>query len=1257
MKKKTRYYSLMLCALIALLAVPGISGATIEAAPLNPAFLEYLEGQEAAAEGAMQTCSIASSPDEFRYPLTGLCPAPATPIWSGQSVDPVGSSALPASFDLRDEGRVTPVQDQGKSGTCWAFATYASLESNLLTRTGTAWDFSESNMKNLCSNLYGGFDCGPGDGGQAFMSTAYLTRWSGPVNETDDPYLLPVPSNDSPTDLSPVVHVQNITFLPPRDGPLDNGLMKEMIREEGALWVGFIVNWSCFADNYLTYYRPDDGTYENEGGHAVALVGWDDNYPAENFSVTPPGDGAFIAKNSWGEGVGDGGYFYISYYQPEPGRFWDRNSTFIGDRRDYCSVLFTGEAANSLGHVYQYDPLGWTENVGAVGSTTIYGANVFTAGDYEDLQAAGFYTREPGTDYTISVLRSINTPTGAIPVPVARVSGTAALPGYHTVPLPDPVFLSPGQTFSVVLEVDAPTDTHPLVVEMPIAGYSSNATAAPGESYVSLDGEQWADLTAIFPDTNVCIKAFTTDAIVVPRDYPTIQAAIDAADDGDTIVVENGTYDEHMNITASVTIVGIGMPVVNAAGSGSAITVTADGVHLSGIAATGASPVFEPTAYNAGILVFGDDALVENCSSYQNGACGVFVSDAAGVVIRGNEISENPYGMILWNCSRAIIAANRVHDNDRLGIEIDETDGAILEGNTVQESDGQGIGLYYTANTTMQGNVMGENAWNFVYYGDDPAPKNSIDTSNTVDGRPIVYLEGASGMTIDPSSNAGAVCCVGCDSMSIEGLALQETGCGVSLLSTRESSIEGCTISSAYDGIHLSNVSRITIEDCSIAASRVDEWLINIDRAENCSLVGTTLIGLGESGMGLYNVSGAEITGNTINFTSSGGPLRRVEISSLTNSTIRENLLDISGIDLSVDALRDNLVYRNNIVLPAPVPAVLSSALSLQERSPGYARIKPVSDLLDRDARGLSVSCASAAAVQAGNTWHSPDPIAYWYRGIGQTNFTGNHWSAYGGTDANGDGIGDTPFVIAADETDRYPLMEQFEAYSTARPSDGSGSSSDGASGASGNLNPGDTASLHFTGSAVTGISITAGQRIDGIMVTIAPASSGPAGLDAPVYQYLVANLTYTADDAIAGAVFTFEVSTIWLEEQGLSPGDISLWRYRDGAWAALPTEVLREEDGRVYFRATSPGFSYFAVAGGRTVTVEPVGTVPLEEPGDAGTVRNVTASGSAISGTPVSTTAEPGTSTETTPQKSPAWWGAALAAVGGMALGLKGRR
>jgi C1A family cysteine protease len=44
-------------------------------------------------------------------------------------------------------------------------------------------------MKNLLSSAYSeGFDRSPNDGGNRLMATAYLTRWSGPVQESDDPY-------------------------------------------------------------------------------------------------------------------------------------------------------------------------------------------------------------------------------------------------------------------------------------------------------------------------------------------------------------------------------------------------------------------------------------------------------------------------------------------------------------------------------------------------------------------------------------------------------------------------------------------------------------------------------------------------------------------------------------------------------------------------------------------------------------------------------------------------------------------------------------------------------------------------------------------------------------------------------------------------------------------------------------------------------------------------------------------------------------
>jgi parallel beta-helix repeat protein len=73
--------------------------------------------------------------------------------------------------------------------------------------------------------------------------------------------------------------------------------------------------------------------------------------------------------------------------------------------------------------------------------------------------------------------------------------------------------------------------------------------------------------------------------------------------------------------------------------------------------------------------------------------------------------------------------------------------------------------------------------------------------------------------------------------------------------------------------------------------------------------------------------------------------------------------------------------------------------------------------------------------ANSANIWNSTEKISYTYNGSQHLNYMGNYWGDYSGTDADGDGIGDTPYSIGSD-ADNYPLIEPFENYMVGAPSD-----------------------------------------------------------------------------------------------------------------------------------------------------------------------------------------------------------------------------
>lgn len=372
----------------------------------------------------------------------------------------------------------------------------------------TGLDFSEQNLltQSLHPDSAVAFDLGGGlnSGGHLMMSTAYFSRWGGPLTEEQNPYpeysLVETqeggyqfqPSEDEVEiliDQTPVYHLQDAIWLPQREDALDNDYVKSAIYTYGGVDAYYLEAYEFRNEREAAIYVPELTDEElgqySAGGHCITLVGWDDNYPKENFTpATPPGDGAFIFKNSWGEEAGENGYYYLSYYShnllANPG-----------------AVYFMEEGADNYNTIYQYDTFGVVNTIQS--EQPLYMANAFTANGKENLRAVSFSTMTENLDYEIYV------ELGKERQRVA--SGSTRYAGYKTVRLQNEIALKQGQEFSIIIKFSKESGFFEIPIEYPVEGYSAKAESKEGISWISEDGENWEDLYSF--KANPCIKAFT----------------------------------------------------------------------------------------------------------------------------------------------------------------------------------------------------------------------------------------------------------------------------------------------------------------------------------------------------------------------------------------------------------------------------------------------------------------------------------------------------------------------------------------------------------------------------------------------------------------------------------------------------------------------------------------------------------------------------------------------------------------------------
>ena len=372
---------------------------------------------------------------------------------------------LPSKYNLVDLNQTTPVKTQGSSGSCVVFAAIGALESSVKKVTNISYDLSENNMKNIFKmySIYGTSTLGPNDGGYDMDPIGYLASGFGPVNESIDVY-------DTKSYLSYIydnqLQVQNIYFIPARTDYLDNNQIKEAIMLYGGVYTGIKSSSS------LNIYNPDNET----ANHAVVIVGWDDTYSKDNFQTTPPGDGAFIIKNSWGNTSGENGYHYVSYYDSVIGGLQS-----IGD---YSNVNFAIDYRNNYNYtgIYQYDTVNYVYEIDDT-SQQYWIKNVYTIEENQSIAAVGSYFVD-NSKYNISVYVNGKLATSK--------TSTVDYPGYRTINLDKFIRVNEHDELTVVIYVKQNISTSYIYVPLQDDDYPIYTTY--NQSFISYDGKKYLDL-------------------------------------------------------------------------------------------------------------------------------------------------------------------------------------------------------------------------------------------------------------------------------------------------------------------------------------------------------------------------------------------------------------------------------------------------------------------------------------------------------------------------------------------------------------------------------------------------------------------------------------------------------------------------------------------------------------------------------------------------------------------------------------------
>jgi parallel beta-helix repeat protein len=373
------------------------------------------------------------------------------------------------------------------------------------------------------------------------------------------------------------------------------------------------------------------------------------------------------------------------------------------------------------------------------------------------------------------------------------------------------------------------------------------------------------------------IQLHASNSEIIVEEGKKIQEAIDAAKPGDTIIVKQGVFFEHLIINKSLKLIGEGYEgtVINGEGKGVAISITnTENVVIKGFRIENSAlgilveNSWNVTIANNNLTLNSRGILLEevNSSSMQgnvvkrNEYTAVTLEKSNNNEIRGNKIVHNtPYGIYLYdsqgnlvvenyvayqcqgirleNSSNNIITKNFLEKNspyaisvinsyknnitensiinNNFGIFLEDSTENFLNANTVALQS-RGIHLSKSTGNILRNNNLTRNwLYNFGVHGEEITHfVHDIDKTNTVEGKPIYYLVNVRNAEIP--EDGGFVAIINSSRVTVENLNLTKNLQGIVLAYSKEVIVRNSTINNNFDGIYFKFSNNCRIEGNTI---------------------------------------------------------------------------------------------------------------------------------------------------------------------------------------------------------------------------------------------------------------------------------------------------------------------------------------------------------------------------------------------------------------------------------------------------------